>query len=202
MFVFKKKLVREDQSKSGQIYLYTFVISDEGFQVPIFSMVSETHTINFINFWMNEFVRFYSVPDEFISDMSLVLLNSASKSFGLCANLTDYINRLYRAMNGSQNTEKLMCFIRIDKNHLMKNITQAPSLKCQHSVVKMFYVYCVCLLILCETLEDAEYIIKHVLIIAYSETIGKYQVQYKYIILCLFMPVYCFNPRIVLTSFN
>lgn len=46
-------LVHPGGNVTGSIYLYALVISD-GYQVSVFSMLSEKHDANFIHFWLTE----------------------------------------------------------------------------------------------------------------------------------------------------
>lgn len=118
-----RKIIRENGEKSKRIFLYTFLIADD-FEIPIYSMLSEVHTMSFLTFWFNEFMRLYNdIPDEFVCDMSKVLLNAAAKSFAGCADINDYIEWLFNLVKNSDNNGRnIKCFIRIDVAHLVKNI--------------------------------------------------------------------------------
>lgn len=148
--------------------------SDIGYQVPIHSMLSEIHNINYIQLWLNEFIRLSKkIPNQFTSDMSLVLLNSAAKSFAQCRNLDHYINVLFQMHSDKEHLRMPPCFIRIDKNHLIKHVAQCKQLHGQPSKVKSFYVYCVVLLMECSTLKEAEDIIFATVVVALSTTEGR-----------------------------
>lgn len=149
------------------------VISD-GFQVPIYSMLSEIGTINHVEYWMNEFKRYFDdSPKQFTSDMSLVLLNAEAIAFGGCSNIYEYIDKLIEMHDENYDGTPPACFIRIDKAHLIKNVASCDPLKSIHHLVKQFYVYCTVLLMECTTLYEAENIISSILIVAYSETDGR-----------------------------
>lgn len=159
--------------KSKSIFLYVLVISD-GYQVPVFSMLSERHDSNFISFWLVEWLRFGgSVPKEFTCDMSLALLNAASRAFGNCSSLDSYIESLFKyhlTPNASSITPN--CFIRIDIAHLIHNVAACDALRNVRPKVKEFFVRCVCELIKITELGAAEWHIRNVLIVALSNTEG------------------------------
>lgn len=166
--------MRENGQKSQQIYLYTFVISD-GFQVPIYSMLSEVHNMNHITHWFNEFIRLFDdTPNEFVSDMSNVLLNAAARSFGNCRNISEYVEVLFNMIrNPNDAVKKTECFIRIDIAHLVKNITSCDALKMKSAEQRELYIRATCLIIKSMGLQQAERIIHSILVVAKSETKGE-----------------------------
>lgn len=106
------------------------VISD-GYLAPIFSMLSEVHNANFIGFWLKEFIRLGgSIPNEFVADMSMALLNAAVNAFTSHLNLKSYMNALF-SLNFDNNKSTPECFIRIDVAHLIKAVAS-----CKHFVNK------------------------------------------------------------------
>lgn len=71
------------------------VISD-GFQVPVHSMLSELNDMNWITYYMSDWVKRTSDnPNQFTSDMSMALLNGAVKSFTSYGGVADYIEVIY-----------------------------------------------------------------------------------------------------------
>lgn len=178
-----KRIVRENGDKSKRIFLYTFVIEDD-FEIPVYSMLSEVHTMSHITYWFHEFIRLYNhIPNEFVCDMSTVLLNAAAKSFGGCANIDDYVNWLFNVVKHSNNNGRnIKCFIRIDVAHFVKNLATCDSLKCKPSDQKQFYVRATCLLINCTSLAQAEKILSSILIIAKSSAKGEaFKIHKQYI---------------------
>lgn len=155
---------------SSNIFLYILVISD-GFQVPVYSMLSEAHNSNMITFWLNEWIRFGGmIPQEFICDMSLALLNAGVRAFTKEGTIHDYVNNLFSLIHSQENRiispNKIpACFIRIDFAHLMKNITGCKALQNKPLKVKDFYVRCITILIKTDSLNDARGHIKSVLML-------------------------------------
>lgn len=169
-----RKIVRENGEKSKRIFLYTFVIADD-FEIPLYSMLSEVHTMSHVTYWFHEFIRLYNdIPNEFVCDMSTVLLNAAAKSFAGCANIDDYVNWLFNVVKHSNNYGRnIKCFIRIDVAHFVKNLASCESLKCKSSDQKQFYVRATCLMIKCTSLPLAEKILTSILIVAKSSAKGE-----------------------------
>lgn len=128
-----------------------------------------------VTHWFNEFVRlFKDVPNVFVSDMSSVLLNSAAKAFGGCADVPDYIDWLFNTIrNPDSNTRNVKCFIRIDVAHLVKNITTCDALKLKSSEQREFFIRATCLIVKCSGIIQAETILRSILIVAKSETQGE-----------------------------
>lgn len=157
---------------SGSIYLYVLVISD-GFQVPVFSMVSEKHDANFLTFWLMELLRCGgSVPKEFTADMSLALLNAGARAFANHSSLSSYIDTLFKFHFSPTSFVVPSSFIRIDIAHLMKNIASSESLRSTRPKVKEFFVRCVAELVKERDFKRAENHIRNVLIVALSKTEG------------------------------
>lgn len=137
-------------------------------------MLSEVHSTNYIHHWMNQFIVIVrDIPNEFISDMSLVLLNAAAKAFGKCSDLNDYVHKLFKMHKKQKKIKKPPCFIRIDKAHLIKNVVSCVPLKNKPKRLRDFYVYSVCLLMNATTLKEAEDILYSTLVVCLAKTEGR-----------------------------
>lgn len=144
-------------------------------QMPVFSILLEAHNMNFISYCLSEFVRLFGdIPDIFKSDMSLVLLNAAARSFGNCANIDEYIDWLFSMHKNSKwsNMKKPKCYIRIDVAHFVKNLTTCDALKNKSAEQRQFYIRSTCLLIKCTCLTQAERILRSILIVTKSQNKG------------------------------
>lgn len=91
---------RPGDEKSGHIFLYALVIYDaHRSQLCINSMLSESHNSNAIFHWLTEWLRLGgSTPHEFVSDMSLALLNAAVRAFAMIENVNAYNERCFRLL--------------------------------------------------------------------------------------------------------
>lgn len=147
------------------------VISD-GFQIPIYSMLSEVHNTSVVSFWFCEFIRLTGdVPDVFISDMSKVLLNSAAREFANCSGIADYADILF-SMHYENNPKIPPTCIRYDKNHFFKHVASCEALRDSSKLQREFYIRSVCLLMQCKNLKQAEFILVAILTVAKCEFKG------------------------------
>lgn len=152
-------------------------------------MLSEDHTANFLTFWMQEFVKMHAdIPKVFVCDMSLALIIAAVRSFGLHANIIEYIDTIFNLLINKNDSKSVTnerkippCLIRIDFAHFMNNLRRMKSLNSAEKwpQVKEFYMRCVAILIQIKSLEFAQCHIYSVLIVAKSKTVGMLTKQYK-----------------------
>lgn len=167
--------VRINNEKSNRIYLYTFVISDEGFQIPIYSMISEVHNASVISYWFLEFIRMFDdIPNVFVCDISFALLNAAARTFGSSDDIWNYIETLFKMHTSINEVKKPKCFIQIDRAHLINNVRTCNALSKSSFIVRNFYIRSVCLMLQATSLNQAELILKSVLTVAYAMYEGKY----------------------------
>lgn len=168
-------LERPGDEKSGQIFFYTMVISD-GFQVPIYSMLSESNDANWLTYWMSAWVsRTADVPNQFTSDMSMALLNAAVRSFTSSESVADYIDLMFDLIGGNTANRKIpQCFVRIDIAHFMKNVTTCEALRNQPKKVRDFFIRCMAMLMIIDDFDEARDHILSVVIVTTSKTEGKH----------------------------
>lgn len=176
LYLFSLFSVRPNGKQSGQINMYSLVISDE-FLSPIWTILTEHNFANFITFWLKEWLRIGgSVPNELCTDMSLALLNAGVCAFTSYCNLNDYINTLF-GMNLEEEIDgipvpQFECFIRIDIAHLLKNVASCKAFANKKSKVRETYVRCVALLVKETDIKQAKLIIQCILIMTYAQSEG------------------------------
>lgn len=167
--------VRPGGKQSGQINMYTLVISDT-FLCPIWTILTEHNCANFISFWLKEWLRLGgSVPNELCTDMSLALLNAGVCAFTSYTSLSDYIDTLF-SMNfydeECATVPTFECFIRIDVAHLIKNVASCAAFSNKKPKVRETYIRCVALLVKATDIKEVTLIIKCILIMAYAQSEG------------------------------
>lgn len=135
-------------------------------------MLSEVHNANFIAFYLKEFLRLGgSIPNEFVADMSMALLNAAVNAFTSFLNLKSYIHALFSKC--IDNTKQILeFFIRIDIAHLMKAIATCKHFLNKKPIVRETYMRCMGLIVQERDLSEVRKIIYFVLVLAYSEKEG------------------------------
>lgn len=161
--------------KSHRIYLYSLVLSDVGYQVSIYSMISERHDANMITFWLMEWRKQGgTVPKEFTTDMSLALLNAAARALANFSSLNQYIETLFQIVSSESPPVVPITFLRIDIAHFMKNVADSDAFHDVRPKVKEFFVRCVAELIKETDFVNARQHIQNVLLVALSKTEGMY----------------------------
>lgn len=176
---------RPGNKRSSNILLYSIVISD-GFQLSIYSALSEDQSANFLTFWMSEFLKTYGqAPKIFVCDMSFALINAAVRAFAQYPSISEYLDIIFRIINRKKNPIRIIkshssiikvptCLIRLDFAHLMKLINDNKALN-SHSTwkkVKDFYMRCIAILIQTTDLDFARTQIYSILVVAKSKTEG------------------------------
>lgn len=101
----------------------------------------------------------------------MVLLNSAARVFGNFSGIAEYIDALFN-MHMDKNSTMPACFIRIDRAHLIKNVASCKALHSSSRLQKEFYVRSVCILMQCDSLIKAEYVLLSILNVAKNEFSG------------------------------
>lgn len=165
--------------------MYSIVISD-GFQLSVYSALSEDQSANFLAFWLSEFLKTYGrIPKLFVCDMSFAIINAAVRAFGQYSSISQYLDIIFRILNREKNPIKISrshmdlispphCMIRIDFAHLMNLIKNNKALNSPGTWKKVrdFYMRCIAILIQTKSLEFAKNQIYSVLIVSKSKTEG------------------------------
>lgn len=160
-----KKLCKVDGSMSKHIFLYHCVINCKNGQFSVCQMMSESHNVNSIYFWLAEWLRSgASVPKEVVCDSSKALLIAIVRAFTGYLTIEDYAD----AFNKNSNLPK--CYIRIDVAHFIKLYVKIC--KILNKRVRTFYLGAIGQLILCRNIIKAKEIVKSIFTIALSETDG------------------------------
>lgn len=125
-------------------------------------MLSERHNTNIIQYWLMEWTRSGAPrPREVVCDFSRALLTAAVRSF------TNYFT-LDKYADACKENNLPACYIRFDVAHFIKKY--ANFLKDSRPRIKQFYLSLLGQFILCRDIENAEDLLKGILIIARSET--------------------------------
>lgn len=159
------KLNRPNNNKSKHIFLYACVLNatdDKNFIIT--QMISECQTTNAISFWLMEWLRAkIPVPKEVTCDGSKALLTAVVRIFNSNKNIDEYIAKCWK-------NDMPICYVRIDVAHFIKGY--ATFLSGINPRVKTFFLKCIGQLILAQTLQEAELILRAIIVISQSETEG------------------------------
>lgn len=111
-----KQLSKADGSVCKRIFLYHCVIYCKYGQFTVCQLLSESHNVNSIHFWLAEWVHSGApLPKEVICDSSRALLIAIARAFTGYINIDDYTDIF-------KNSNLPNCYIRIDVAHFIKNI--------------------------------------------------------------------------------
>ena len=155
----------------GPIFLYTVVINCEAGQFSLAQMLSECHNTDVIQFWLMTWFRSSGlVPNEVVVDMSRALLTAVIRTFTHNKTLEEYCEQC----SGEQLPD---IFVRIDNAHFIKKYAQLlKSLLGPSKVeVKRFYLAVIGQLIVCQSIEQAEEILKCFFTVCYSKFDGQHE---------------------------
>lgn len=161
--------------KSGHIFLYQGILCKNILyqSVPVVQMLSEKHDMNAIAYWLTEWMRAGApCPQEAVSDFSLAFLGAMVKAFTPHPDLKSYINACFDALLKKPNAKMPPCFIRVDVAHLVKMVCQWDCLKKKPHRIKDFFVRSMAQVVMSQSFEDAEEILRAIIVVALSETEG------------------------------
>jgi len=165
-----KKICKADGSISNRMFLYHCVINSKNEQFSICQMITESHNVNSIHFWLAEWLRSGApIPKEVVCDSSRALLIAITRAFTGYLNIDDYADAF-------RNTTLPKCYIRIDVAHFIKKYVKI--FQSLNKRVKIFYLGAIGQLILSRNIKSARVIVKSIFTIALSETDGNLQSGY------------------------
>lgn len=163
--------------KSNHIFLYDITIrsllSKSDNQYSVCSMLSASQNAVSIYSWLAHWKRAgASNPQEVVMDMSLALIYAAVLAFTRFKSLKEYLTHCYEAIFKQQVFEET-CYIRNDVAHVVKLISQWPSLNKQHRLTKQFYLRSMGQVIQSTDVTDMENLFRAIFIVAFSDTEGQ-----------------------------
>lgn len=150
--------IKRGDDQSPHIFLYVGLITPTTNVASFvaFSMFSERQDMLTIWEWLMRWTESGATPPkEVVCDSSKALLNACCLAFCDVKSIGEYANECF-----SPDLPK--CYIRIDVAQYIKN--WANFLKTETKTVKRFYMFAIGSLILCQSIADAEKMIKSLLI--------------------------------------
>lgn len=119
-----KKLVRSNGQNSGHIFLYSIVVNFENTILPVHQMLSETHSTEFIAYWLMQWIRAGAPkPKVTVSDYSRALISGLCLAFNNCT-IKSYTETCFAIIaNIHQPINKPQTLIRIDVAHLTHDLS-------------------------------------------------------------------------------
>lgn len=159
---------RTDRLKT--IFLYALTLHGRTMNLPVFQVLSQRHTSNFIRYFLSCWKKDYfgnKNPHEVIMDDSSALLLATVQEFTGFKTLNHYLNACYEAI--FTQSPPPISFIRLDRSHVVKNIVSMPFLKNVHASVRIFFRRIFGFLILCDDINFAEKIMESTFIMIHNK---------------------------------
>ncbi|KAE8740951.1 hypothetical protein FOCC_FOCC013525 [Frankliniella occidentalis] len=176
-----RKVSNGEGHKSAHIFLYEGVIKASGEQLPVMQMLSARQDANNIAFWINEYLRQGSpIPHEVVLDHSKALINAVVVTFCGCNNLKDYFSRcFYVLQNDASLSDRELdritpqSYLRLDIAHLIGGAAKWKEWRDESTKrLKLFYMQCLGLLVLENSLGGFQDTFIMVGLIANSQLVG------------------------------
>jgi len=157
------------------IFLYEGIIKVEDQSFTNTSMLSEQHDNISISLWLKRWLQCGLKPPKVsITDQSLALISATVQAFTQYDSLEKYLKVCFLLCRGDKDVEIPTCFICNYVNHFVHLITQWEPLKnSHHQRTKQLFVRSIAILITCDSMKNAEQILKAIFIVAMSKYDGK-----------------------------
>ena len=161
-----------NNNKSSHVFFYSVVINVNGKIIPLAQMISAIQNTNVVKYWL----RFWSkqalfLPNEVITDDSMALLNAVSLAFNN-AHYMQYLDDCLNFLLGNLKDLSYKCYVRLDRAHLVKSVTQWKVLKPKRGQirnVKDFFVRSIAFCINIETLDVLQRTLESIIICSESK---------------------------------
>lgn len=172
------KRIKYPHSKSSHIFLYQCVSVSRTGGVPVFQMLSAAQDAVTITAWLLKILsNGIPVPRMTVCDFSQALLISISIAFAHKRDLRDYMQACYDLVTQKSQIVPAT-FIRLDVSHVVAIVCRWDCLK-RHPLpkVRQFFIRAICQAYKMESLNNLEYFLEAVLIVAMSPNIGTFYEQ-------------------------
>lgn len=150
---FEKVCLPDGTTVTKRLFLYVGLITGNAKlkSVPIFQMVTDSHSDETILIWLKKWLTFINnPPHEIITDDSSALVSACVKAFALFDSTKTYITQLFSTFEGT-NSKRPKAFIRLDTSHFIKSLHNLECFKSNIDVrIKYFYIRCLVFLKHCE----------------------------------------------------
>ena len=176
--------VIDGENKSSHVFSYVVVFKYNGNIYPIGQMLSDSHDVitimNSLITWIQSGV---SIPKEVVLDCSAALLIAICFAFNQCF-LDAYLDKCFGILIQKQDNLNSSayclppCFIRRDRNHLMSTVGKWEGFKKSNNGFKKdFYMRSIAYCLEIENMDELEFVIESIFIIAKSDNMG---IEYDY----------------------
>lgn len=127
-------------------------------------MLSQSHGMSFILFWLKSWFASQKKPDEIITDESDALMGACVEAFTRFKSINTYISACVNLFL-LEDFDLPECFLRIDRSHFVKSIHRSKHLKRQEKRKQNLFKRILGYLIQCESMEEFKNIVRDTLLI-------------------------------------
>ncbi|KAJ2941022.1 hypothetical protein O0L34_g13151 [Tuta absoluta] len=141
--IFKKFGPTSKIEATQHIFLYMCLLATDKNErsVPVTQMVSESHTIDTIEKWLQAWVQGKKTPNEVVMDDAAALIGAAVKAFTEFDSTKEYVKDSFSKLDKGLKTPDA-CYIRIDTSHFVKIIYNLNCFKNKDVRIKFFFCHC------------------------------------------------------------
>lgn len=168
-------------SATKRLFLYVGLLTsnDKLKSVPVFQMVTDSHSEQSILHWLRKWSTYVDTPPtEIITDDSSALVSACIQAFALYCTTKNYVTRLFSILEGRY-FEKPKAFIRLDTSHFIKTLYNLTCFKANiDSHIKYFYIRCILFLKQCENYHLAKATIQDIIYVCLcqcTDKVGEYR---------------------------
>lgn len=161
---------RGEKYKKCFLYLICLVIEKK--HVPVFQVISQRHSHDFIAYMLHYFkerILNGKFPSEVIMDDSAALLLANILTFTQAKSMLDYLNQCYDAL--FDHAEPPKCYVRLDPPHFINSLNHCKALNAVDKTKKKFYKRILGYVMLCDDITEVKVIIENVFILLKNEYI-------------------------------
>lgn len=147
--------------KLKPVFLYVISIQTDGVNRPIFQVLSQRHTSDFIAYFMKYWRHVFNNeknPHEVIMDNSSALILASVQAFTPYRTKLEYLNACFEKLFSKQKSS-LECFLRLDRSHIVKQIDRTDVINKQDSRTKNLLRHILGYLITVEDVKIVEKVI-------------------------------------------
>lgn len=149
------------------VFLYTVACHSSGKTIPIYQLLSNTHTLSFHVGWLTDWVKNKKNPDEITLDDSAALVGACVKAFAQRRNTNEYISQSMDCLLLNAPPPKV--FIRLDRSHFVKSLHKLEVLNKENVRIKVLVKRVLGFLIVCESLDVAKITIQDLFTVIRAE---------------------------------
>lgn len=153
------------------ILLYTISLHADKNSRPVFQILSQRHTSDFISYFMKHWRHQYNNmknPHEIIMDNSNALILASVQSFTSLSTTNAYLNACFD-MLFDEVKPNVKCFIRLDRSHIVKQIMRMKQIALQDRRVTQLLRHVLGFLITVEDIKTARDIISKIFILLFNK---------------------------------